>query len=367
MASLFGLVRHQLQLFFDWWLGELAGLIPARLSPAVRRDRHRLVLALGDGAISVAELVGDREQELGAAPSEPGQATRIAGLLRKARRRKSPITLRLAPGMGLRKVLELPLAARDDLDQLLRFEMDRLTPFRSEDVVFAHRVLDSEQEQGRMSVELQVAPRVMVEQALATAAACKVTPTRVELAGPGAEGRSLDQGRAPALNLLPAEQSEAAPASRLNRWLGLVALALAAAALAIPLQQQRSTVADLERQVAAAKEAAQQSVQLRQRLDALRANVRFLVDEKDRTPMVTRVLAELTRVIPDHAHVEQLNLRDGTLQLHGFASTASELIGLLEQSSLFRTPQFRSPVTQDPRLGEERFHLSVELHQGDDG
>jgi general secretion pathway protein L len=365
MASLFGLVRHQLQVFFDWWLGELAGLIPARLSLAQRRDRHRLVLALGDGAISVGELVGDREQELGVAPSEPGQGARIAGLLRRAHRRRGPITLRLAPGMGLRKVLELPLAARGDLDQLLRFEMDRLTPFRSEDVVFAHRVLDSDQEQGRMTVELQVAPRAMIEQALAVAAACKVAPARVELAAPGGSGPNLDQGRAPALNLLPAEPSEAAPVSRLNRWLGLAVLALAAAALAIPLQQQRSTVAELERQVAAAKQAAQQSVELRARLDALQANARFLVDEKDRTPMVTRVLAELTRVIPDHAHVEQLNLRDGTLQLHGFAATASELIGLLEQSSLFRTPQFRSPVTQDPRQGEERFHLSVELHPGD--
>ncbi|HSA82843.1 MAG TPA: hypothetical protein VLE23_18645, partial [Geminicoccaceae bacterium] len=249
MASLLGLVRHQLRIFFDWWLGELAGLIPARLSPALRRDRHRLVLALGDGAISVAEVVGEREQELGAAPSEPGQAARIAGLLRKARRRRSPITLRLAPGMGLRKVLELPLAAQDDLDQLLRFEMDRLTPFRSEDVVFAHRVVDSDPEQRRMTVELQVAPRAMVEQALAVAAASKVTPTRVELAAPGPSGRDRDPGRAPALNLLPAEPSEAAPASRLNRWLGLVVLALAAAALAIPLQQQRSTVADLEREV----------------------------------------------------------------------------------------------------------------------
>jgi general secretion pathway protein L len=216
-----------------------------------------------------------------------------------------------------------------------------------------------------MTVELQVAPRAVVEQALAAAAASKVTPTRVELAAPGPAGTNFDPGRAPALNLLPAEPSEAAPASRLNRWLGLVVLALAAAALAIPLQQQRSTAADLERQVVEARGAAQQSVELRERLDALRANVRFLVDQKDRTPMVTRVLAELTRVIPDHAHVEQLNLRDGTLQLHGFAGTASELIGLLEQSSLFRTPQFRSPVTQDPRLGEERFHLSVELNQGD--
>ena len=86
----------------------------------------------------MAEVVGEREQEAGVAPSEPGQAAQVAGLLRKPHQHSGPITLRLAPGMGLGKMLELPLAARDDLDQLLRFEMDRLTPFRAEDVIFAH-------------------------------------------------------------------------------------------------------------------------------------------------------------------------------------------------------------------------------------
>ncbi len=361
MASLLDSVRHGLQSFFDWWLGELAGLIPARLSPARRRDRHRLVLAFDDGEIRVSEIVGDRERELGGvARSEPGQAAQISGLLRKARRRTSGITLRLARGMGLRKVLDLPLAAQDDLDQLLRFEMDRLTPFRAEDVVFAQRVVARDPEQQRMKVELHVAPRAVVEQALAAAAGCKARPTRVELAGLGPSGQAPELGRLTALNLLPAE-SEAPSASRLNRWLALVALALLAAALAIPLQQQRSTAADLERSVAAAKDAAQQSVQLRERLDQLDANVRFLTDQKSRNPMVTRVLAELTRVIPDQAYVEQLDVRDGELNLRGLATTPSDLIALLEQSALFRKPQFRAPVTQDPRLGLARFQLSAEV------
>ena len=77
--------------------------------------------------------------------------------------------------------------------------------------------------------------------------------------------------------------------------------------------------------------------------------------------MVTEALAELTRLVPDQAHIVQLELRDGTVQLHGYAAAASELIGLLDQSEVFKEPQFRSPVTQDPRSGSEQFHLSVEL------
>ena len=114
--------------------------------------------------------------------------------------------------MGLRKALDLPLAAEDDLDQLLRFEMDRLTPFRAEDVVFAQRVLERDPERQRMTVELQVAPRAVVEQALAMAAACKVRPTRVELARPKPRGGTRGRRRTGAQSA--AGRVEAAPASR---------------------------------------------------------------------------------------------------------------------------------------------------------
>ncbi len=361
MAGLFNLVRHGLQGFFAWWSGELASLVPARLSPTRHRDRHRLVLVFDEDGIGVFEIVGDRERKLGDVPgASPGQAAQVAGLVRKAHRRTSRITLRLAPGMGLRKTLELPLVAEDDLDQLLRFEMDRLTPFRAEDVVFAQRVMQRDPDRQRIMVELQVAPRALVEQSLGVAAACKVRPTRVELAKALSSGADPEPGALPALNLLPAE-SEAAPASRLNRWLALVALLLTAAALAIPLQQQRLTADDLERQIPAAKDAAQQSAQLRDRVDQLDANIGFLSDQKRRMPMLTQVLAELTRLVPDQAYVEQLDVRDGEINLRGLATSPSDLIALLDRSALFHKPEFRAPVTQDPRLRLERFQLSAKV------
>ena len=68
----------------------------------------------------------------------------------------------------------------------------------------------------------------------------------------------------------------------------------------------------------------------------------------------------LARLVPDQAHIQlEPARRHGTAAR--YAATASELIGLLDESQLFKTPQFRSPVTQDPRSGSERFHLSVEL------
>ena len=100
---------------------------------------------------------------------------------------------------------------------------------------------------------------------------------------------------------------------------------------------------------------------MRDRLGALTKSSQFLLADKTGQPLVVQVLNELTRLVPDHAYLIQLEFRDQTVELHGFASTASDLIGVLDQSPLFKAPQFRAPVTQDRRSGAERFHISVEL------
>ena len=132
-------------------------------------------------------------------------------------------------------------------------------------------------------------------------------------------------------------------------------------AVAIPLQRQRAAVAKLEADVAAARAEAEESLAMRDRLEQLTRSAQFLEADKSRQPMVVRVLDELTRLVPDQAYITQFDLHDQTVEVQGFAATASDLIALLEQSPLFKAPQFRSPVTQDRRSGAERFHVSVEL------
>jgi general secretion pathway protein L len=141
----------------------------------------------------------------------------------------------------------------------------------------------------------------------------------------------------------------------------LLALLLTIVAVAIPLERQRSKLADLNDRIAASRAEAEQSSVLREQLDLLTQTGYFLLTEKARRPMATDVLAELTRLVPDEAYLSQLVLQESQVELYGSAATASDLIGLLDQSPLFRAPQFRSPVTQDVDDGAERFHLSVEL------
>jgi general secretion pathway protein L len=296
---------------------------------------------------------------IGSATTDPeDHNAQLLALLGRASSRRQPVTLCLSGELGLRKVVNLPLAARDDLDQLLRFEMDRLTPFRADEVCFAQRIIDTDAQNRRITVELAVAPKIIVEQALQTAAAVGVVPSRLELGTPHADGRAP-------LNLLPQQSRDSGGERRLSRALILLAVILAIVAVAIPLQRQRSTLAALTDRIALTRDAAEQSHALREQLDQLTTTGYFLLAEKNRRALATEVMAEVTRLVPDQAYLAQLTLLDGEVQLHGSAVTASDLISLLDQSPLFRAPQFRSPVTQDGGDGTERFHVSVELAEGD--
>ena len=352
MSQIVAAAQSGLRAFFEWWWNELEGLLPRVLSPSRRQRRRLLVLALGPDGAALFQGSGASRRLI--ARSEGDDPDRLKAAIAKAQGRRRRTIVHLPPHRGLRKTLDLPVAARDDLDQLLRFEMDRLTPFRAEEVVFAHRVARIDSQSRRMTIELHLAPRSVVEGALDYTRSLGLVPARVELAALGATDYD-------GLDLLPDESGRAYGMSRLNRALAVLAVLLVVAAVGIPLRQQRSPAADLEVEVDAAKAEAEASLELRERLERVSASTDFLAAEKARVPMTSLILAEITRVVPDQAYLQQLDWQDGTLQIQGMAEGAAALIAILDGSPMFGAPQFRSPVTPDRRTELEQFHVSVEL------
>jgi general secretion pathway protein L len=339
--------------FLDWWLGELAGLLPGWLKRGRSGGRKCLLLALGPGGSRVIERTTAGETVLGTIEDEgEAGAGALAGLAGQGRYRSWPLVVRLDPALGLRKEIELPLAAQGDLGRLLGYELDRLTPFKAEDVSYAYEVRASDARSKKLKVGLEMAPKAVVERALALAAAGGLKVDRLELA-PRPGGSALD--------LLPREVVPGRERRWPQRVLPLLAVVLALVAIAIPFRQQQTLIEQLNEQVAALRPQAEATLALRQELDRLVEDNRFLVEGKQSRATMTELLAELTRLIPDEAFITQFQIQDGEIQLHGLAAKASDLIAILEQSALLTAPQFRAPVTRDARTDQERFHIGARL------
>ncbi|MFP6662810.1 MAG: PilN domain-containing protein [Deltaproteobacteria bacterium] len=76
--------------------------------------------------------------------------------------------------------------------------------------------------------------------------------------------------------------------------------------------------------------------------------------------LATFYLQELTEIVPKDAYLNTFRMRNGKIELEGFAKEASELIPAIDKSRHFSNPQFTSPVTK-VQNNEERFSLSTKV------
>jgi general secretion pathway protein L len=276
-----------------------------------------------------------------------GKATRR--LLRRDRAAAGHVTLRLPAGQVLRPNVEVPVAAAENLREVLAFEMDRHTPFSSDEVLFDFRVAGSDAELQRLGIEVLVARKRDVDQALALARTMGLSPDRVTGPAPGAES----------FNLLPRAQrprrSRVVP--RLVAATAVVTLVLAGVTLGLWFEREQGTLERLEARVAKLRATTGETGRLEEKVAHLLALSGYLVEQKQRLPQMVEILDEVTRRLPDEHWLISYSFRDGTVRLAGYSDDPSSVLRLLEQSGLFSEARFAAPVTMDPRIGKERFNM----------
>jgi len=356
MRSGVALIGGTIAAFLRWWFRELAGLVPASLRGALSGDGDQLAVTIGANQATVTRLARGTRQELGRIDLSGDKAQQRAamGRLVRGRMRRAGVVIALAAQRVLRKTLDLPLAAEGELANLLRFELDRQTPFSPEQASYDYRVESRDRMSGRMKVEIAVAPREEVERALALAADWGLAPDIVTAAGDEESEQSFDlSGRI--------QPNGVGGRAVLAAVLAVVAAGLVAVGVALPLEWQATAAEEAEQTLAAARTAARESTQLREELVRRRQDARFLIDRKLNTRLTVSVLADLTRLLPDDTYLFELRLEGGRVRLRGYAPSASPLLELFEAHPRFGGARFESPVTRVPGIEKERFDVSVAL------
>jgi general secretion pathway protein L len=78
------------------------------------------------------------------------------------------------------------------------------------------------------------------------------------------------------------------------------------------------------------------------------------------------MLRELSDRIPDDTWIQTLDYNNGQVELRGESGQATALIALLEGAPGIDEVAFRSPVTQVPQTGKERFNISLRFSRTTD-
>jgi general secretion pathway protein L len=150
--------------------------------------------------------------------------------------------------------------------------------------------------------------------------------------------------------------------SMLNTVLGgLLAIALIAWGLSYPVKDEMR-LRQLQRENQKFEPAIEALRREENQLQQLNKEVGAIADLQGRRGEVLRILDELSKVVPNSAHLSNLRYRSGVLEVQGNAENASALIPLLERSPVFENVAFNAPSNRG-RDNRETFSLKADVEK----
>ena len=334
--------------FLTWWAQQLLSLRPEQAASS--RGDAVLATLRGPGAspgpatLDVAVRRGGKTGSLGAfALTEAGMTALRAAL----GSRRPPVELRLPPGMMLEHAVTLPLAVERDPESVLRYEMDRLTPFSAAELYWDWSIDRRDRARSLLHIRLWLVLRNQVETALDMLRRAGLHPTAVTSATATAAGL-----------LIPLDHAKPGRWRRHGTSALLAAcIVLAVAAVVIPFVQQSLASSRIERQIATLRPAVDRAETLRKSMATAAAGVDVLATQRAKVGDPLAIIATLTDILPDDTVLTDLSLRQRVITITGQSAVAARLIPALAADPAIRDPAFTAPVTRNETTHSDGFSI----------
>ncbi len=352
--------------FFRWWIRELVFLIPDRIKQLISDQRGTIIVRPEGNHFVLSYYREGREEPLIKVDRDELGISKYKELLASDERlQKANLILRLTKKYAIQKELSLPAAAKENLYQVVTYELSRYSPFNAENACYAVKALDVVNEPGQIRVMLILTAHEVLDTFYRDLKSFGMSPKFADY-----EDLPNDlQGNGGLYNLLPeALREKTDKTAQLTHGLlaGMVAL-LALAALALPVWFEHRAVNELQQKIAAVERDAKSTKALQAEVDALVDETKQLIDIKTEKPPVVDIFDTLSKLIKDDTWLAYAQYASGQLQIQGESPAASSLISVLESSDIFTNAKFVSPVTRDNATKLERFQITVDITKGKDG
>jgi general secretion pathway protein L len=259
-----------------------------------------------------------------------------------------PVTLVVPDTWAIIKTTTFPGTVRDDLSNVISYELDRLTPLSPERALYDFRVVAEDAVQVRIQ--------------LAAAKSETIQPYLDALGQKGIAIRQVAVAGVEGMNLLDRGRHRARRAPFVLTIVLLAALAvLGVFWLLSPLQSEGRRLAAIDREIASRREEVRQIEARQKEIDAVAQDIAAIGGFKHSRPVMLDLLRELTGVLPRDAWLSRVRLTESTVEIEGYTPSSTEILPKLEASKHFRKVEFSSPTFRDVRLNADRFIIKMEI------
>jgi general secretion pathway protein L len=357
-------ILNRVRQFADWWGRELRDLVPRSVKNWMAEGIAQVLIEVNGGQARLYLCRANEQEELGQFNAaldslEDIDSLRAAISAAIATQSAKSVTtvVKLADQHTLRREVFLPLATEPTLNEVIRFEMDRLTPFKADQVAYACQVLDRLPEREKLKAELIIVRRDFLTKLLDRVSELGLSISSV-YAGMGSKEAAIKPQ-----NLLPEDLKPVMDPlwSSRNRLLAVVFAMTLFLAVTFPAYRQSVNIEHLQTEIKAISPEAKRASEKQQLLVTLLEGQEMLVNKKNRSPAKLEILRALTEFLPDNTSVSKLAINDAAVTVQGESLKASVLIEILEQINLFKNVEFGSPVTRNASTGMERYEIRLQL------
>jgi general secretion pathway protein L len=258
--------------------------------------------------------------------------------------------------------ISVPVQAREFVAGIIRNQIDRLSPWPSDQATYGFEADVDPQEPAALDVRVLIASRTVIDTAREQITAIGLAVDRVVASSCNAGGAKSVTLWSRLADISPEYQA------RMRRQIGIGIAATISACLVLSIGAMisasliRGRSDDIATRIDALRRQLQGPATL-QSAASLPPNEREWYD-KEVSPSAVIVIEALSRALPDSAYLTELTLQNSTLRIAGLTTDAPPLIGSLEHSGSLTDVHFFAPTTREPDGKHFRFHIEgrVEPH-----
>jgi general secretion pathway protein L len=344
--------------FFKWWLSELADMLPNGKSKQIKSSQHSVNLIVTESGY---QLKWESEEKVESATNK-FLSDEALELYKQAIERNKKLNVKacnifLHQKMLLNRVLTLPLATEENLQNVIAYEMDRYTPFKREDVYFDAQVQSRNKAEKKITVSLRVVKKKAMSELLKFIESSQLSIENIYCVDENLESIGGPLRFSDIINSSTATKSR----SSANKYLLVLAGILTVIALAMPIaknywnaQKYNARFENVEQELVEAKELLSTYRNMKKNIDLSASlnsqNVKTIV-----------LLNDLSTIISDDTSLNRLSVDEGVVRLQGTSLSASKLISALDSIQKFTDVKFTAPVTQNTATGNENFTIEMKL------
>jgi general secretion pathway protein L len=360
MPNLNSTIDLDVNMFLHWWKHELSFLVPEKIKQLFNDSQGFIIIKAQNNQLILSYQLDGQVEQLATLERDQSAIDRYQDLLASDERlSKAKVILRLSRQDAIQRELALPLAAKENLEQVVAYELDRYTPFSANQVYFAVKRLPKLSNRAeKIKVSVVLTTRQILNELYDYLDVLGISPILVDYDG---VDNDIENSR-DTYNLLPEQfRPKVAKIPRIIHatLIGLVFLLLAVVII-MPVWSESQIVDELSVKVQKLEKEANKIKALQVETDAMKEETQQVLNEKNATYPVLTMLNTLSTLMKDDTWLAYLQYTEGHLQMQGESPAASTLIAVLEESEVFSNVVFVSPVTQDSVNKQEHFQIKVD-------